>query len=128
MQKNLYLNQKFTKFINNENFEFDRSKILKILNSNLLEDAYKTISKWQKYQPTPLESLNKLSKQLGLKNIFYKEVSSYFNGPMAYIFLVIFAIVNSFFFTNIFFVVYLFSNLFNNLYFLRIIFLRIGPK
>ena len=67
MQKNLYLNQKFTKFINNENFEFNRSKILKILNSDLLEDAYKTISKWQKYQPTPLESLNKLSKELGLK-------------------------------------------------------------
>ena len=63
MQKNLYLNQKFTKFINNENFEFNRSKILKILNSDLLEDAYKTISKWQKYQPTPLESLSKLSKK-----------------------------------------------------------------
>ena len=62
MQKNLYLNQKFTKFINNKNFEFDRSKILKILNSDLLEDAYKTISKWQKYQPTPLESLFKFSK------------------------------------------------------------------
>ena len=38
-----------------------------------------------------------------IKNIFHKEVSSYFNGPIAYIFLVIFAIVNSFFFTNIFF-------------------------
>ena len=36
-------------------------------------------------------------------HIFKKEVSSYFNSPMAYIFLVIFAIVNSFFFTNIFF-------------------------
>ncbi len=78
MQKNLLLNQKFTKFINNENFEFDRSKILKILNSDLLEDAYKTISKWQKYQPTPLESLNKLSKELGLKNIFYKDESKRF--------------------------------------------------
>jgi diaminopropionate ammonia-lyase len=78
MQKNLYLNQKFTKFINNENFEFDRSKILKILNSDLLEDAYKTISKWQKYQPTPLESLNKLSKELNLKNIFYKDESKRF--------------------------------------------------
>ena len=78
MQKNLYLNQKFTKFINNKNFEFDRSKILKILNSDLLEDAYKTISKWQKYQPTPLESLNKLSKELGLKNIFYKDESKRF--------------------------------------------------
>ena len=78
MQKNLYLNQKFTKFINNENFEFDRSKILKILNSDLLEDAYKTISKWQKYQPTPLESLSKLCKELRLKNIFYKDESKRF--------------------------------------------------
>ena len=78
MQKNLYLNQKFTKFINNKNFEFDRSKILKILNSDLLEDAYKTISKWQKYQPTPLESLNKLSKELELNNIFYKDESKRF--------------------------------------------------
>ena len=78
MQKNLYLNQKFTKFINNENFEFDRSKILKILNSDLLADAYKTISKWQKYQPTPLESLNKLSNELKLKNIFYKDESKRF--------------------------------------------------
>ena len=74
MQKNLYLNQEFTKFINNENFEFDRSKILKILNSDLLEDAYKTISKWQKYQPTPLESLNKLSKELKLKKNFMPEI------------------------------------------------------
>ncbi len=78
MHKNLYLNQKFTKFINNKNFEFDRSKILKILNSDLLEDAYKTISKWQKYEPTPLESLNKLSNELKLKNIFYKDESKRF--------------------------------------------------
>ena len=55
MQKNLYLNQKFTKFINNENFEFNRLKILKIIDSDLLEDAYKTISRWQKYQSTPRE-------------------------------------------------------------------------
>ncbi|MDC3039258.1 diaminopropionate ammonia-lyase [Candidatus Pelagibacter sp.] len=78
MQKNLYLNQKFTKFINNKNFEFDREKILKILNCDLLEDAYKSISKWHKYQPTPLESLNKLSKELDLKNIFYKDESKRF--------------------------------------------------
>jgi len=78
MHKNLYLKQKFTKFIYNKNFEFDRSKILKILNSDFLEDAYKTISKWQKYQPTPLESLNKLSNELKLKNIFYKDESKRF--------------------------------------------------
>ena len=41
MQNYLYLNQKFTKFIKNKNFEFDRSKILKILKSDLIEDAYK---------------------------------------------------------------------------------------
>jgi len=38
-----------------------------------------------------------------IKNIFLREVRSYFNSPMAYIFLVIFVVVNSFFFTNIFF-------------------------
>ena len=38
-----------------------------------------------------------------IKNIFLREIRSYFNSPMAYIFLVIFVIVNSFFFTNIFF-------------------------
>ncbi len=78
MQKNLYLNQKLTKFINNENFKFDRSKILKIVNNDLLEDAFKTISRWQNYQPTPLENLNKLSKELNLKNIFYKDESKRF--------------------------------------------------
>ena len=78
MQKKLYLNQKFTKFINNENFKFDRLEILKIVNSDLLEDAFKTISKWQNYQPTPLENLNKLSEELNLKNIFYKDESKRF--------------------------------------------------
>ena len=41
MRKNLYLNQKFTKFTNNENFEFDRSKILKILNSDSIKETTK---------------------------------------------------------------------------------------
>ena len=35
--------------------------------------------------------------------IFKKELKSYFNSPMAYIFLVVFAIVNGYFFTNTFF-------------------------
>mgnify|MGYP001403368154 FL=1 len=37
------------------------------------------------------------------KAIYSKEMKLYFNSPMAYIFLVIFVVVNSFFFTNIFF-------------------------
>ena len=35
--------------------------------------------------------------------IFKKELKSYFNSPMAYIFLVVFAIVTGYFFTNTFF-------------------------
>ena len=38
-----------------------------------------------------------------LKAIFYREMKSYFNSPMAYIFLIIFAIINGYFFTRTFF-------------------------
>ena len=40
-----------------------------------------------------------------IKFILQKELQYYFNSPMAYIFLVIFSIVNSYFFTNTFFLV-----------------------
>mgnify|MGYP001076958784 FL=1 len=38
-----------------------------------------------------------------LKAIYFKEMRSYFNSPMAYIFLVIFSIINGYFFTQTFF-------------------------
>ena len=38
-----------------------------------------------------------------LKAIYFKELKSYFNSPMAYIFLVIFAVINGYFFTRTFF-------------------------
>tara|TARA_Y100000816_G_scaffold90723_1_gene62602 strand:+ start:1018 stop:1731 length:714 start_codon:yes stop_codon:yes gene_type:complete len=38
-----------------------------------------------------------------IKTVFYRELIGFFNSPMAYIFLVIFAIVNGYFFTNRFF-------------------------
>ncbi|MEA1881212.1 MAG: ABC transporter permease subunit, partial [Candidatus Marinimicrobia bacterium] len=38
-----------------------------------------------------------------ISTIFQREMQSYFNSPMAYIFLVIFAVVNGYFFTNTFF-------------------------
>ena len=38
-----------------------------------------------------------------INTIFRREVAGFFNSPMAYIFLVIFAIVNGYFFTNTFF-------------------------
>ena len=40
-----------------------------------------------------------------IKYILQKELKYYFNSPMAYIFLVIFSIVNGYFFTNTFFLV-----------------------
>ena len=38
-----------------------------------------------------------------IKAIYFKEMRSYFNSPMAYIFLVIFSIINGYFFTQTFF-------------------------
>ena len=38
-----------------------------------------------------------------IKIIYIKEMKSYFNSPMAYIFLVIFAVINGYFFTRTFF-------------------------
>ena len=38
-----------------------------------------------------------------IKAIFKKELYSFFTSPMAYIFLVVFALVNGYFFTNTFF-------------------------
>ena len=37
---------------------------------------------------------------LNVRMIFRREIQSFFNSPMAYIFLVIFAIVSGYFFTN----------------------------
>ena len=38
-------------------------------------------------------------------NTFKKEFSSYFTSPMAYIFLVVFGLVNGYFFSNTFFLI-----------------------
>ena len=46
---------------------------------NDIDEAYKIISKWDNYSPTPLISLNKLSEKLGLNKIFYKDESKRFH-------------------------------------------------
>ena len=38
-----------------------------------------------------------------IKTVYFKEMRSYFNSPMAYIFLVIFSVINGYFFTRTFF-------------------------
>ena len=42
---------------------------------------------------------------LNVKTIYLKELRSFFYSPMAYIFLVVFALVNGYFFTNTFFLI-----------------------
>ncbi|MDC0215657.1 diaminopropionate ammonia-lyase [Candidatus Pelagibacter sp.] len=66
-------------FLENEKYNFNKNDILNILSKKKIDEAYKRISSWEKYLPTPLISLNKLSKKLKLNNIFYKDESKRFN-------------------------------------------------
>ena len=70
---------KYSEFIDNKNYSFDKDKILKSISKDDIDDAYNVISKWEGYSPTPLLSLNKLSKELNLKNIFYKDENKRFD-------------------------------------------------
>ena len=70
---------KYSEFIDNKNYSFDKDKILKSISKNDIDDAYDIISKWEGYSPTPLLSLNKLSNELNLKNIFYKDENKRFD-------------------------------------------------
>jgi len=70
---------KYSNFIKNEYFNFDQNQIFRVLSKNEIDSAYKTISNWENYSSTPLENLNKLSSELGLKKIFYKDESKRFN-------------------------------------------------
>ncbi len=70
---------KYSEFTDNANYSFDKNQIFKSLSSKDIDDAYGSISKWKGYAPTPLISLNKLSKELNLKNIFYKDEHKRFN-------------------------------------------------
>ena len=70
---------KYSEFIDNKDYSFDKDKILKSISKNDIDDAYDIISKWEGYSPTPLLSLNKLSNELNLKNIFYKDENKRFD-------------------------------------------------
>ncbi len=69
---------KFSSFTKNKNYSFSREEILSVLNKETIDKAFNTISLWENYEPTPLLKLNKLSKDLNLKNIFYKDESKRF--------------------------------------------------
>ena len=70
---------KHSEFIENKNFSFDKYKILNSLSAENIDEAYSSISDWQGYSPTPLVELNKLSEELNLNKIFYKDESKRFD-------------------------------------------------
>ena len=70
---------KYSEFIQNKNFSFDKNKILNSLSKKDIDEAHSSISSWKGYSPTPLIELNKLSKELGLNKIFYKDESKRFD-------------------------------------------------
>jgi len=72
-------NWKFETFLENSNNKFNKNEILNVLAKQDMDDAYQVISGWDNYSPTPLISLNKLSKKLNVKKIYYKDESKRFH-------------------------------------------------
>jgi len=70
---------KYSEFIENKNYSFDQNQILGSLSKKDIDEAYSSISSWESYTPTPLIKLNKLSDELGLNKIFYKDESKRFD-------------------------------------------------
>ena len=70
---------KYTEFIENKSFSFDKNKILNTLSENEIDDAFSKISNWDGYSPTPLLKLNKLANELNLNKIYYKDESKRFD-------------------------------------------------
>ena len=70
---------KYSEFIENDKFFFNKDEIFKSLSKKNIDEAYLSISDWASYSPTPLIELNKLSKELNLNKIFYKDESKRFN-------------------------------------------------
>ena len=70
---------KYSEFIENDKFSFNKDEIFKSLSKKNIDEAYLSISDWASYSPTPLIELNKLSKELNLNKIFYKDESKRFN-------------------------------------------------
>jgi len=66
-------------FLENKKYTFNKENILNILPTKDMDEAYKIISKWDDYSPTPLIYLNKLTEKLKFNKIFYKDESKRFN-------------------------------------------------
>ena len=56
----------------------DYRKTDKILNPTLFEEAYHSIKNWTGYEPSPLQQLDGLAGEFGVKTIYYKDESQRF--------------------------------------------------
>ena len=70
---------KYSEFIDNKNFSFDKKEILLSLSKKEIDEAYSSISNWNGYNHTHLIELNKLSKELNLNKIYYKDENKRFD-------------------------------------------------
>ena len=70
---------KYSSIIENNNYSFNKEEILNYITKEQIDEAYSTISKWESYEPTPLLLLNKLSNELNLNQIYYKDESKRFD-------------------------------------------------
>ena len=69
----------YTEFIENKNYSFNKRQILDSLSEDDIDEAYLSISNWKGYSKTPLIKLNKLSNELNLNQIYYKDESKRFD-------------------------------------------------
>ena len=70
---------KYSSFTENNNYSFNKREILNNITKEQIDEAHSTISKWKNYEPTPLLLLDKLSKELNLNKIYYKDESKRFD-------------------------------------------------
>ena len=70
---------RYSEFITNNNYSFKKEQIFKSFSKKEIDDAYLSIKEWNGYSPTPLINLNKLSQELNLNKIFYKDESKRFD-------------------------------------------------
>jgi len=76
LQKDIW---SISSFLENKEYKFNKENILTHLPEKFIEEAIEVISSWKSYFPTPLIKLNKLDKELNLKNIYYKDEDKRFD-------------------------------------------------
>jgi len=76
LQKDIW---SISSFLENKEYKFNKKNILTHLPEKFIEEAIEVISSWKSYSPTPLIKLNKLDKELKLKNIYYKDEDKRFD-------------------------------------------------